>query len=288
MANTSDRVAEIEKFIESVKGYMKGAIGVLVIFAAFLGWWTTQELMPAIHGMDKTLREHTERFTKMQSAIDVLTSTQSNQTQKLIHDLLAAAKTTHEPAIAAKAIETAASLTATLREDKRPASPEFFQTSIEVLNQLPPSKPAFLSRVALAQYRSAIEPVPEWLSKIVVGKGWTHAFVMTGPDSGISGEEIDAQNVKGDVVVLGPALRGKMSENVIFDDDKIVGASQTLDGIHWRNTIFVGTHIRYKGGEVELTNVRFVNCTFEFPDSERGRQVVDYAALLPSSPLTIG
>lgn len=84
--------------------------------------------------------------------------------------------------------------------------------------------------------------------------GWKNAFLVNGPDSGVEAWELDAQELTSDVVVLGPALRGKMSENVVFNEDKIVGGSQTLDGIHWRNTVFVRTRIRYNGGEVELTN----------------------------------
>jgi len=87
-----------------------------------------------------------------------------------------------------------------------------------------------LLRIALAQYRSTIEPLPDCLSKISFKSGWKNAFLVNGPDSGVEAWELDAQELTGDVVVLGPALRGKMSENVVFNEDKIVGGSQTLAG----------------------------------------------------------
>lgn len=243
-----------------------------------------------ISTLQRDVQSFSGRLGKVEDAVKVLGNQQSDQTQKLIHDLLSSAGNANNPAVAGKAIRAAASLIATLRKEKRPASFEFFKTSIEALDQVTPeaTQAAFVSKVALAQYRSTLESVPDWGTKFVVDVPMEHAVKMLGPDSGITGVEYDAQKLTGDVIVLGPVLRGRMSENVIFDNDKIVGASQMLDGIHWRNTIFVGTHIRYNGGEVELTNVRFINCTFEFPNNERGRRLVNYAALLPTSSLKIG
>jgi hypothetical protein len=61
------------------------------------------------------------------------------------------------------------------------------------------------------------------------------------------------------------------------------GASQTLDGIHWHDITFVGVHIIYRGGDLDLQNVRFVNCTFEVPtrtpQNSRVERFIDYAAL---------
>ena len=56
-------------------------------------------------------------------------------------------------------------------------------------------------------------------------------------------------------------------------------ASQTLDGTHWLGVTFVNMRIRYKGGEVELQNVRFINCTFEFSNDPRA---VEFALTLTS------
>jgi hypothetical protein len=57
-----------------------------------------------------------------------------------------------------------------------------------------------------------------------------------------------------------------------------VGASQTLDGIHWENVIFINTRVKYLGGEVALNKVLFVNCTFELPQGPRGEKIANYVA----------
>ena len=47
-----------------------------------------------------------------------------------------------------------------------------------------------------------------------------------------------------------------------------------MDGFHWLNGItFVNMRIRYNGGEVELRNVRFVNCSFEIANNLRALQL---------------
>jgi hypothetical protein len=42
---------------------------------------------------------------------------------------------------------------------------------------------------------------------------------------------------------------------------------------------FVGTRLRYEGGEVSLQNVRFTNCTFGFSTNDRGARLADAIAL---------
>jgi hypothetical protein len=59
-------------------------------------------------------------------------------------------------------------------------------------------------------------------------------------------------------------------------------STQTLDGFRWINSTFVRFKIRYDGGEVELQNVRFVDCTFELPNDTRGNAVA--AAIANLSP----
>jgi hypothetical protein len=55
----------------------------------------------------------------------------------------------------------------------------------------------------------------------------------------------------------------------------IEGASQTLDGVTWKDVTFVGTRLRYEGGAASLKNVKFVRCTFGFSDDEGGRKLVE-------------
>jgi len=59
----------------------------------------------------------------------------------------------------------------------------------------------------------------------------------------------------------------------------IAGAAQTVDAIRWKDVTFVGTRLRYEGGEVSVQNVRFTNCTFGFSTDERGARLADAIAL---------
>ena len=65
------------------------------------------------------------------------------------------------------------------------------------------------------------------------------------------------------------------------------GVTQTLDGVEWKDVVFVNSRVRYRGGDLKLDNVRFVHCTFEVPESSRGAQLADYATL-ENGALNIG
>ena|SRR6266536_3294810 len=59
----------------------------------------------------------------------------------------------------------------------------------------------------------------------------------------------------------------------------MLGGSQVLDGAKWKNVVFFNTHIVYRDGNATLDGIRFVNCTFDLPENERGTQLANYAAL---------
>ncbi|HEY0701661.1 MAG TPA: hypothetical protein VGD60_02740 [Candidatus Acidoferrales bacterium] len=79
-------------------------------------------------------------------------------------------------------------------------------------------------------------------------------------------------------VLLPPATR-KLSDGVRVEGLTIEGASQTLDGVRWRNVTFVGMRLRYEGGEISMENVKFVRCRFGFTTDERGAKLADAIAL---------
>jgi hypothetical protein len=79
-------------------------------------------------------------------------------------------------------------------------------------------------------------------------------------------------------VLLPPATR-KLADGVRVEGLMIEGASQTLDGVRWRNVTFVGMRLRYEGGEISLQNVKFVRCRFGFTTDERGAKLADAIAL---------
>jgi hypothetical protein len=83
--------------------------------------------------------------------------------------------------------------------------------------------------------------------------------------------------------IIAVATRSLDRDPVIIKGPILIGATQTLDYINWEDVTFVNTHIRYKGGPVRLRNVRFVNCTFDFPNNDIGAKMAEYAALEPKS-----
>jgi hypothetical protein len=95
----------------------------------------------------------------------------------------------------------------------------------------------------------------------------------------LGGTFLDASLMPDEVEILLPPETRKFSDNVRVEDLTIAGASQTLDGIHWRNVTFIGTRLRYEDGQLDLHNVRFVHCTFGFPSDQRGASIANAIAL---------
>ena len=79
--------------------------------------------------------------------------------------------------------------------------------------------------------------------------------------------------------ILEPPASRLFVDNVRVENLTIAGATQTLDGMHWKNVTFMGTRLRYEGGEVDLENVHFVRCKFGFTTDERGVRLANTIAL---------
>src|SRR5580698_8727390 len=171
-----------------------------------------------------------------------------------------------------------------------------------------------LARIELAQLRSAQPAVPEGASSPTTKVGSASPAASVSPDI-IAGPGVQAPhavNIPGHVLFAAPralsanelldpaALRGNYIDATLMPDTSevllvpatrvmadgvrvggltIAGASQTLDGIRWKDVTFVGTRLRYEGGEVSLQNVRFTNCTFGFSSDDRGARLADAIAL---------
>ena len=86
----------------------------------------------------------------------------------------------------------------------------------------------------------------------------------------LGGNLLDATSMPSSAEILEPPPSRIFADNVHVENLTIAGAAQTLDGIHWKNVTFIGTHLRYEGGEVDLRNVRFIHCMFGFPSDDRG------------------
>jgi hypothetical protein len=95
----------------------------------------------------------------------------------------------------------------------------------------------------------------------------------------LRGTYLDARLMPDTSEILLPPSTRVMADGVRVDGLTIAGAAQTLDGIRWKNVTFIGTRLRYEGGEVSLQDVRFTNCTFGFSADERGARLADAIAL---------
>jgi hypothetical protein len=203
-----------------------------------------------IGGLQGDYQHLSQRLDKLDSAVKAISSQQSDQTQKLVQNLLAAAKTNNDPQQSRKALMAATSLTQTLRTAKVAAPPEFFRSSVDDLNDLTPKVgaiPAFQAKLALANYRSSITTVQ-----------------ISGPVFQCTGEA----SVK-------PSFDGTHSVKNI----SLVGCVVVLDNKDLTNVTFINAHIIYRGGPLHLDHVLFVNCTFEAQPDKNASNLLEYAAL---------
>jgi hypothetical protein len=97
--------------------------------------------------------------------------------------------------------------------------------------------------------------------------------------STLGGKYLDATFMPETSEILLPPATRAFADNVRVENLMIAGAAQTLDGIHWRNVTFVGTHLRYESGQLDLENVHFVDCRFGFPSDEGGARLANAIAL---------
>lgn len=95
----------------------------------------------------------------------------------------------------------------------------------------------------------------------------------------LGGNYLDATLMPETSEVLLPPSSRNFTDNVRVEGLTIEGASQTLDGVRWRNVTFVGMRLRYEGGGVSLQNVKFIRCRFGFTTDERGAELANAIAL---------
>jgi hypothetical protein len=287
---------------------------VLAAAATIIAAVATIGVTLAIHFDNKIGAVRTEvqgldtRLTKLEGAVKAISSQQSDQTQKLVRDLLSSAKTAENLPMAKKSIEIATQLTRSLREDKRPAPPEFFQGAFESASQSkqPELKTAtFGAQLQLAEYRSALQKPPSISSsaaRIPVGPktepgdfgngtgvyGFRESLKLErNIGVGSNGAVFDASAIpEGASLFVAPSASAALNKITVFGI-VVLARTQKLDGISWKDVTFVNTHILYGGGDVNLQNVKFINCTFETQPTDHGERLLQYAAVSENS-LSIG
>ena len=178
--------------------------------------------------------------------------------------------------------------------DHRPAPPDFFRSASAqldrvLLQQKPGERSLFQhvasARIGLAEYRSSQEtpppPPPPSGGRIMLDSPRRIAANQVLDPAALNGTYLDATLLPelSEILALPPSRA--FADKIRVENLTIAGAAQTLDGVHWRNVTFVGTHLRYQEGELSLQNVRFVRCRFGLADDERGNRIANAIALAP-------
>lgn len=229
--------------------------------------------------MQTDLQAMRTRLEKVEAAVKVLGEGQKNSIKQIIHDLLAAAKT-GDPEVAARSMQTVASLTDVLRRDNQPADTGFFKQTFEDVQSLEKSHDqpsvravAFRVQKQLAEYRSAID----WIEGKYAGRPDDQAaveFAMTLVGVDMTGCPPGAKENPAIVLPSPPN-----PEHHTIGRVAIVNCPEVLDGRVWIDVVFVNSRIKYNGGPLVLRNVRFVHCTFDAPQNDLGSKLFQYATL---------
>ena len=204
-------------------------------------------------------------------------------------------------------VDRAASMATAMRLESRAAQPDFFDASLGELDRVLAAGSSDTDmmdhvtqmRVALAELRSSqnggaeapvasdgIAPVAtnaagakRDVTKVSIdAPRELEADSLLDPAT-LGGKYLDATFMPDTSEILLPPATRAFADNVRVENLTIAGAAQTLDGIHWRNVTFVGTHLRYESGQLDLENVHFVNCRFGFPSDQDGAQLANAIAL---------
>jgi hypothetical protein len=204
-------------------------------------------------------------------------------------------------------VDRAASLATAMRLESRAAQPDFFGASLAELDRVIAvgSDDADMMdhvtqvRVALAELRSsqngaeetqaASDGVAPIAASATTAKRDVKKVSIDAPrelaadsvldPSTLGGKYLDATFMPDTSEILLPPATRAFADDVRVENLTIAGAAQTLDGIRWRNVTFVGTHLRYESGELDLQNVHFVNCRFGLPSDESGARLANAIAL---------
>ena len=187
------------------------------------------------------------------------------------------------------AVDRAEAVLTTERLIGASANPEFFEPALAALDRLANRKPpdarlfehVTLTRIALAELQSSLnaEPVePAGARRVALGSPRQVAAGESIDPSSFNGPILDASLMPETSEILMPPSSRTLKDGVLVSNLVVQGAAQTLDGIHWRNVTFVGTRLRYQGGELDLQNVRFVRCRFGFVTDARGASLANAIA----------
>jgi len=199
----------------------------------------------------------------VETAVRIVGAKQGGDTKALIDEALTVAKNAADAGRTESAKNILGIANRLLTEQKassEQAPQEFFNTAIKNYEKL--RKSPLLASLAwdgstkLAEYRSAITPIPPGFNGVAIGEMRQMNGYSILKNSFISGQN----------AIKTPGCAG-------FD----------LDGWHVDNVVFQNVTICYRGGLALLRNVHFVNCQFDVLESPRADQLIEAVVKQPAT-----
>lgn len=296
-------------------------LALLVALAGTLGWYGSRALLHRRSPSEISPVAQAASLSHLPSATIAWQSDALSSIESGIHEAQGGNITAAEVAM-----DRAASIIEAARVASRKAPADFFETVSGSLDRALQNHPennrlfehVTMARINLAQLRSAqslspaqelgssgVNPaesagqpggnskedssrqsVPVKSGEVTIGSPREIAANHLLDPSTLGGNTIDATLMPETMEILLPPSSRLFLDNVRVQDLTLKGASQTLDGIHWKNVTFIGSRLRYESGELDLQNVHFVGCTFGVQADQRGARLANAIALGQTS-LTI-
>lgn len=191
---------------------------------------------------------------------------------------------------AQRALNIAPAFLLAATKKKIPATPDFFSSSMVVLNQLQSNAPipdivgeVRDVKISLASYRSALE------KPITPDPRATYYRVPVAPPPGGSetfkvpyGMVVDLRDLRQEWSAFPfdntSRIPGVINDNADFPIF-VINGTVDLDGREFVNVVFSNMLIRYSGGLAILKNVRFVSCKFQLQGGTPIDELLNYVAL---------
>jgi hypothetical protein len=232
-----------------------------------------------ISGYDIKIGDLGEDIKGLSKKLDSL----PQQISKALMSKAASAAASKDFETSMRALDLSSTLLKVGAADRLSSPPVFFKEAIKQLNAIEkePLAPTEIrlsvhaARQALADYRTSITQF---------GTAPLKGHPMTDQDA------IEAADALGWTVLRAPPgveqfefdfkSQGLSNSNYIHGL-ALVGGEQILDQhARWHDILFMNMRIIYRGGPLDLSNVTFVNCTFDTtPDSSNSAALLEAAAL---------
>jgi hypothetical protein len=220
-----------------------------------------------ISGVDK-------HISRVEIAVRIIADKQGGDTKELVDDALTVAQNASDSgnfASAQRALSIANRLLAEQKDVRSTVPTEFFSATLRnyqrlrLVSNTTISNDAFVGTRTLAEYRSTLNSIPP-------------AFSSRKPTTSLSAGTIEMINGR---LHLSDAF---LSGNAI---DNSGGNGFDIDNTTLENVVLEDVKIVYRGGQLALNNVHFVNCEIQVPNNLNSDLLLE-AIIQGQTSLTIG